>query len=354
MPRNGSGTSSVINTFVIDTIADPDEVNANFTDVADQLTNSLPRDGQAGMNAPLPLQNGTAALPALTFSSDTDTGFYRASANNIGIALGGTGYPLDAGVVYAAKAGNYTAVAVDNNAVHRYTATATVSLTAAATLGTNWHYTIIADGADVTIDPNASETINGLTTLIVKSGTTAEIICNGTNFFTVLRTTPWEMVGDYAPAAVASLVVTGLSPFRKIRASGFLFPSTATTLICQVSADGGASWQSGASDYSHHLFRSQGTNAFTSGALSSSSLALSAGGNVVASISSGFSFNLDIEAFNKASNSRFIMNGGGDSGSEFTAQSVGRIAVATAWNAIRFLSSSGNISGNIVLEGMRG
>lgn len=90
MPRNGSGTSTVINTFVIDTIADPDEVNANFDDVADQLTNSLPRDGQAGMNAPLPLQNGTAALPSLTFSSDPDTGVYRSAANKVGIAAGGT------------------------------------------------------------------------------------------------------------------------------------------------------------------------------------------------------------------------------------------------------------------------
>lgn len=90
MPRNGSGVSSVVNTFVIDTVADPDEVNANFTDIADQLTDSLPRDGQAGMNAPLPLQNGTSALPALTFSSDTDTGIYRDGANGVGIAAGGS------------------------------------------------------------------------------------------------------------------------------------------------------------------------------------------------------------------------------------------------------------------------
>jgi hypothetical protein len=188
MPRNGSGTSSVINTFVIDTVADPDEVNANFTDVADQLTNSLPRDGQAGMNAPLPLENGTASLPALTFTSDPDTGIYRVSANKLGLALGGTGYPLDAGVVYAAKAGNYTALDTDNNAVHRYTATATVSLTAAATLATNWHYTVIADGGDVTIDPNAAETINGAATLRVPNGSKCFIICSGSAFFAFVST----------------------------------------------------------------------------------------------------------------------------------------------------------------------
>lgn len=93
---------------------------------------------------------------------------------------------LDNGVVYAAKSGNYTAVANDNNAWHRYTATATVSLTAAATLGADWHYYVQADGATVTIDPNASETINGAATLVLQSGQTAAIICNGADFVAVI------------------------------------------------------------------------------------------------------------------------------------------------------------------------
>ena len=33
--------------------------------------------------------NGTVALPALSFVSDPDTGFYRIGANNVGLALGG-------------------------------------------------------------------------------------------------------------------------------------------------------------------------------------------------------------------------------------------------------------------------
>lgn len=38
----------------------------------------------------LELGDGTAAAPALTFASDTDTGFYRIGANNIGWAQGGS------------------------------------------------------------------------------------------------------------------------------------------------------------------------------------------------------------------------------------------------------------------------
>lgn len=96
---------------------------------------------------------------------------------------------VDGEVVYAAKSGNYTAVANDNNAWHRYTANATVSLTAAATLAANWHYYVQADGGTVTIDPNASETINGATTLVLQSGQTASIICTGSAFIAVVEGT---------------------------------------------------------------------------------------------------------------------------------------------------------------------
>lgn len=86
--------------------------------------------------------------------------------------------------VYATKAGNYTAVATDRNANHRYTATATVSLTAAATLGSGWFYTVIADGGILTIDPNGAETIDGAATLTVSNGYSVTIYCDGAGFRT--------------------------------------------------------------------------------------------------------------------------------------------------------------------------
>ncbi|PCK81232.1 hypothetical protein, partial [Rhizobium sophoriradicis] len=86
--------------------------------------------------------------------------------------------------VYAAKSGDYTALATDDNAVHRFTANATLTLTAAATLGANWQYTVIADGGTVTIDPNGAETIDGAATLTVPNGYSAHLICSGSAFFT--------------------------------------------------------------------------------------------------------------------------------------------------------------------------
>ncbi|MEH7869700.1 hypothetical protein V7795_21470 [Rhizobium laguerreae] len=86
-------------------------------------------------------------------------------------------------VVYAAKTGDYTPLTTDNNAWHRYTALATVSLTAAATLGVSWHYKISADGGDVTIDPNALELINGDPSFVVPDGYSTTIVCTGTTFY---------------------------------------------------------------------------------------------------------------------------------------------------------------------------
>lgn len=97
MPRNGSGTYSTPNSFSSGTTIESASVNANFSDVGTELTNSLPRDGQAAMTGQLKAANGTAAAPGITFGTDTDTGFYRASANTIGVAIGGAaGGTIDA------------------------------------------------------------------------------------------------------------------------------------------------------------------------------------------------------------------------------------------------------------------
>ena len=89
MPRNGAGTMSVPNSFSNDTIADAVAVNANMTDIAAEVTNSLPRDGQAGMSGQFKAASGSVAAPGLSFGSDTGTGLFRKTAGTIGIAASG-------------------------------------------------------------------------------------------------------------------------------------------------------------------------------------------------------------------------------------------------------------------------
>jgi microcystin-dependent protein len=89
MPRNGSGTMSIPNSFTANTVISSADMNENNQDIATELTASLPINGVKAMTAPLPLSSGTAALPSLTFSADTDTGIYRVGADQLGITVGG-------------------------------------------------------------------------------------------------------------------------------------------------------------------------------------------------------------------------------------------------------------------------
>lgn len=89
MPRNGSGTYSTPNSFTSGTTIESAAMNANFSDVGTEITNSVAKDGQTTMTGPFKAANGTASAPGITFGADTDTGFYRKDGNTIGVAAGG-------------------------------------------------------------------------------------------------------------------------------------------------------------------------------------------------------------------------------------------------------------------------
>lgn len=85
-----------------------------------------------------------------------------------------------------AKTGAYTVVASDNNTVINCTSgTFTVSLTAAATLKSGFNCWIWNTGTGaITIDPASTETIDGVTTLLLRQGEGMQIVCDGTNWQT--------------------------------------------------------------------------------------------------------------------------------------------------------------------------
>lgn len=90
MPRNGSGVASIVNTFTPLTTADANQVNANFTDVATMITDSLPRDGQAGMTGQLLAISGAAGEPGISWNADPDTGIRRPAGDQQALVCGGT------------------------------------------------------------------------------------------------------------------------------------------------------------------------------------------------------------------------------------------------------------------------
>jgi hypothetical protein len=151
---------------------------------------------------------------------------------------------LDNGTVFVTKSGAYTAVANDNNAFYEFTAAATLTLTAAATLGADWHMMVFANGGDVTIDADGTELINGEATLVVSDGDAAYIICTGSAFVaitipgvagvakldtvnTFTKTQVWPKGADVASASTLTL-----------GDDGNYFDVTGTTAITSIATVG--------------------------------------------------------------------------------------------------------------------
>lgn len=87
---------------------------------------------------------------------------------------------------WQAKTGSYTALATDNWTLIEASGTLTLNLTAAATLGNGWSAVVYARAGDVTVDPNASEQVNGATTAFIPVGYAALIFCDGAKFLCVV------------------------------------------------------------------------------------------------------------------------------------------------------------------------
>ena len=125
MPHNGSGTFNPDTTFADGNAWNASAVNAMYTDLAAGITNSLAKDGQSTMTGQFKAQNGSAAAPAITLGSDTDTGFYRVGANSIGLTVNGVllatfdsaGITLASGATLGSAANIIVTANITNNAV---------------------------------------------------------------------------------------------------------------------------------------------------------------------------------------------------------------------------------------------
>ena len=81
------------------------------------------------------------------------------------------------------KTSAYTIVAADNSVIFSVTNTWTLTLTAAATIGNGFVVGIYNGGTGtITIDPNASETINGVSNIALAAGRVAYLRCTGTGW----------------------------------------------------------------------------------------------------------------------------------------------------------------------------
>lgn len=113
----------------------------------------------------------------------------------VALANGGTGATTQAAALQAlgtlgnitvAKTGAYTVVDSDRGDVILCSGTFSLTLTAAATLGNGFSFGVVNTGTGtITIDPNASETVDGAGTKVLKPGQSAILITDGSLWRTV-------------------------------------------------------------------------------------------------------------------------------------------------------------------------
>lgn len=160
----------------------------------------------------------------------------------------------------------------------------------------------------------------------------------------------WETIGVANPVSQASVVFTDLGAFRALKVSTTLAKSGVVgTLFVQFSVDNGATWIG--SDYSTIALATVNGGTPIAGVGTVLGFVIADG---VASAEESPSEVL-LSNFNKANNTLMVGNTlAVQPGTLTMSLRGGRRPDASAYNALRILSNTGNISGSIVVEGVRG
>ena len=167
--------------------------------IANQAGAAFRSDLNNELQALVTLSSGTSA-PSTTYAyqlwADTTTNLLkrRNAANAAWIVV----RSLDESFVLS-RSSNTILAASDIGKTLVFTSTFTQTFTAAATLADGWWVRLRNDGTGIiTLDPNASETIDGATTIALNPGDSCIVNCNGSAFKTVGRTNPTVPAGGVA------------------------------------------------------------------------------------------------------------------------------------------------------------
>jgi len=116
MPRDPAGnyTLPAGNPVITGTVITSTWANPTMSDIGAEIGNSLSRDGQGGMRAPLEFADGTTNDPSITFVTEPTLGIYRAANQTLGIVGVGIDIALFNGLTGDVTVANQTkALAVE-------------------------------------------------------------------------------------------------------------------------------------------------------------------------------------------------------------------------------------------------
>lgn len=151
--------------------------------------------------------------------------------------------------------GSDTVLLSHNNAVLFCTTTLTLSLTAAAALGNGFKLTVIADGGDVTIDPNGSETIDLAPSLLLRRGEIVSFVGDGTEFWSLSRLgNPDQLFDVTSPVASLAFDVPPGVKTARITYDNFEPVNNDDALGLQVGVNGsGGAFLTTSSYFNHYV-----------------------------------------------------------------------------------------------------
>lgn len=142
------------------------------------------------------------------------------------------------------KSANYTAALSDIGNIIANTGSAawTLALPAAALVGNGFHFTVrnVLGGAKVTVDPNGSETVNGLLSFGIYGGDTVDLVCDGTAWHALFQGDS-SIVATEVLASARATVDLALPPEFKsfdLRINGFEPTGGSGSLALRTSIDG--------------------------------------------------------------------------------------------------------------------
>jgi hypothetical protein len=204
MARNGSGTyTKAISSFSPGGTITASDHNSLWDDITAEITNSVAADGQTTMTGPLKAANGSAAAPTLAFASDSDTGWYRAGVNSLGLALEGSAHLI------------FTTSSATWNKTLNVGGELDVSATA------TFHSGILVSSTAVFSHPILVSGTATFTKGFIASATSTfvePILCSGTATFTK------GFIASATATFVEAILVSGTATFTK----GFIASATST------------------------------------------------------------------------------------------------------------------------------
>lgn len=199
---------------------------------------------------------------------------------------------------------------------------------------------------------SAAIDVNGLMDAAVydPQGRKADIFAALDSLNTRVNLAAWEKVGAYTLNAASLLDVTNLSAYSKLRITGTLTMSASANVVLRFSTNNGTTFDS-ANNYPEQALYAIGS---TVGAVLTN---LGGAALFAAGVDANFicSVNTSIECFNKASRATLTSGGSTTASGALTAGIIdAQYLGTTARNAIRILPLSGTMTGNLLIEGVRG